>query len=87
VLLRRKVEAYWRYFHALMYVALFFGVVHANLWGRDFENGFIVVIYDGLFAVALVAFVLKRWQFHKIKQKRNHANNHPPVVSEQVRTA
>ena len=87
VLLRRKVVAYWRYFHALMYVALFFGVVHANLWGRDFENGFIVVIYDGLFAAALAAFVLKRWQFHKIKQKRNHTNNHPPAVSEQVRTA
>jgi predicted ferric reductase len=53
VLLRRKVVAYWRYFHALMYVALFFGVVHANLWGRDFQNSFIVVIYDGLFAVAI----------------------------------
>ncbi len=87
VLLRRKVEAHWRYFHALMYVALFFGVIHANLWGRDFENSFIVVIYDGLFAAALAAFVLKRWQFYKIKQKRNHANNHPPVVSEQGKTA
>jgi predicted ferric reductase len=87
VLLRRKVVAYWRYFHALMYVALFFGVVHANLWGRDFENGFIVVIYDGLFAAALAAFVLKRWQFYQIKQRRNHANNHPKVVSEQGKTA
>jgi DMSO/TMAO reductase YedYZ heme-binding membrane subunit len=81
--LRRKVVAYWRYFHAMMYVALFFGMVHANLWGRDFQNGFIVVIYDGLFAVALAAFVLKRWQFYQIKQKRNH----PKVVSEQGKTA
>jgi len=87
VLLRRKVVAYWRYLHALMYVALFFGVVHANLWGRDFENSFIVVIYDGLFAVAIAAFVLKRWQFYQIKQKRNHANNHPKVVFEQGKTA
>src|SRR5665647_563461 len=77
VLLRRKVVAYWRYFHALMYVALFLGVVHANLWGFDFENGFIVVIYDGLFAAAIAAFVLKRWQFYRIKQKRNHITNHP----------
>ncbi len=79
--------AYWRYFHALMYVALFFGVVHANLWGRDFENGFIVVIYDGLFVAALAAFVLKRWQFYQIKQKRNRANNHLKVVSEPIKTA
>jgi predicted ferric reductase len=87
VLLRRKVVAYWRYLHALMYVALFFGVVHANLWGRDFENSFIVVIYDGLFAVAIAAFVLKRWQFYQIKQKRNNANNHLKVVSEPAKTA
>ncbi len=86
VLLRRKVEAYWRYFHALMYVALFFGVVHANLWGRDFENGFIVVIYDGLFIAALAAFALKRWQFYQIKQRRNHANNHLKAVSEPAKT-
>jgi predicted ferric reductase len=69
VLLRRKVVAYWRYFHAFMYVALFFGVVHANLWGFDFENGFIAVIYDGLFVAAIAAFVLKRWQFHRIKTR------------------
>jgi hypothetical protein len=60
-----------------MYVALFFGVVHANMWGFDFENGFIVVIYDGLFVLALAGLVLKRWQFHRIKQKRNHMTNHP----------
>jgi predicted ferric reductase len=76
VLLRRTVVAYWRYFHAFMYVALFFGVVHANLRGFDFENGFIAVIYDGLFAAAIAAFVLKRWQFYRIKQKRNHITNH-----------
>ena len=34
VLFRKKAVAYWRPFHALMYVALFFGVVHANLWGN-----------------------------------------------------
>jgi predicted ferric reductase len=67
VLLRRRIMTYWRYFHALMYVALFFGVVHANLWGLDFENGVIVVVYDGLFGAAIGAFVLKRWQFYRIK--------------------
>jgi len=62
VLLRKKAAAYWRPFHALMYVALFFGVVHANLWGVDLEDPFLMVIYDGLFAVAVAAFFLKRLQ-------------------------
>jgi DMSO/TMAO reductase YedYZ heme-binding membrane subunit len=75
VLLRKKAVAYWRPFHALMYVALFFGVLHANLWGMDFQNIYVTVIYDGLFAGVLVAFGLKRWQLYKIKSRnnKNHA--------------
>jgi methionine sulfoxide reductase heme-binding subunit len=89
VLLRRKIAAYWRYFHAFIYVALFFGVVHANLWGLDFEDSFtVMVVYDGLFAVMLAAFVLKRLQFYRIKQKRkNAANNHPKTASEPQKVA
>jgi DMSO/TMAO reductase YedYZ heme-binding membrane subunit len=70
VLLRRKILAYWRAFHALMYVALFFGIVHANLLGTDFENIAVMVIFNGLFAVVLAAFVWKRWQFYRMKTRR-----------------
>lgn len=71
VLLRRKAIAYWRPFHALMYLALFFGVVHANLSGTDFlQNTFITFTFNILFAVAIAAFALKRWQFHKMKAKK-----------------
>ena len=38
VLLRKKITAYWRRFHAFMYLALFVGVVHANLIGIDLES-------------------------------------------------
>jgi hypothetical protein len=62
-LLRRKITTYWRPFHALMYLALFVGVVHANVIGIDFANLYIKVIFDGLFAAAIGAFVLKRLQF------------------------
>ena len=31
--LRAKAPKYWRAFHALMYVVLLFGIVHANLFG------------------------------------------------------
>ena len=77
VLLRRKINAYWRPFHALMYVALFFGVVHANLIGFDLQNIYFKVVYDALFAGVLVAFGLKRWQVHRIKARRNNMVNHP----------
>ena len=77
VLLRRKINAYWRPFHALMYMALFFGVVHANLIGFDLQNIYFKVVYDALFAGVLVAFGLKRWQFHRIKARRNNMVNHP----------
>jgi DMSO/TMAO reductase YedYZ heme-binding membrane subunit len=75
VLLRRKIVVYWRYFHALMYVALFFRVVHAYLWGLDFKNVDVKAVYDGLFAAAIVAFILKRWQFFQITRRRNRAVN------------
>jgi len=81
VLIRRKIVAYWRPFHMLMYLALFIGVVHANLRGNDFQNIYLAIIYDALFAAALAAFVLKRWQFYRIKMRAkkikltNHLNS------------
>ncbi len=67
VLLRRRFVTYWRPFHALMYVALFFGVVHANLLGEDLQSLPLRLIYNGLFAATLVGFALKRWQFHQVR--------------------
>ncbi|MCL5877183.1 MAG: hypothetical protein M1540_05170 [Candidatus Bathyarchaeota archaeon] len=75
VLLRRKMLRYWRWFHALMYVALFFGVVHANLSGTDFENPAILVVFNGLFVAALAAFALKRWQFYRLKTQSKKPQN------------
>ena len=60
---------YWRYFHGLIYLALFVGVVHANLRGVDFLNIYVQISFDGLFAAALIAFGLKRWQFYRIKAR------------------
>jgi len=69
VLLRRKISTYWRLFHALMYVALFFGIVHADLSGSDFENLAVLIIFNGLFIAVLAAFVYKRWQFYQMKTR------------------
>jgi DMSO/TMAO reductase YedYZ heme-binding membrane subunit len=70
VILRRKIVSYWRPFHALMYVALFFGIAHANLIGTDFQNIIVLISLNALFVASILAFVLKRWQMHKIRNKQ-----------------
>jgi len=56
-----------------MYVALFFGIVHADLSGTDFGNWVILIIFNALFLAALATFSWKRWQFYKIKARRKKA--------------
>jgi len=74
-LLRKKIVAYWRWFHALMYVALFIGLVHANLRGTEFQNIYIQIIFDGLFVGVLTAFSLKRLQFYRLKKRVKSLKN------------
>ena len=52
-----------------MYLALFIGVIHANLRGTDFQNIYIQIAFDAIFASALFAFGLKRLQFYRIKSR------------------
>jgi hypothetical protein len=54
-----------------MYVALFFGIIHADLSGRDLlNNPAIFVAFNALFGSVLVAFGLKRLQLYRLKAKR-----------------
>jgi DMSO/TMAO reductase YedYZ heme-binding membrane subunit len=57
VFLRKRLIR-WRYLHAMMYLVLFFAVIHANLIGTDFLNPFIRVVYDGLFAGVILVFAI-----------------------------
>jgi predicted ferric reductase len=68
--LRAKAPKYWRVFHALMYVVLFFGIVHANLIGDDFQNLGIMIIFNALFLVSLAAFTFKRYRSYRLKRKK-----------------
>jgi hypothetical protein len=70
-LLRRKIVTFWRPFHMFIYLALFVGVVHANLRGTDFSKLYIKIIYDALFAGAVISFCLKRFQFYRLKIRTN----------------
>jgi predicted ferric reductase len=68
-LLRAKAPKYWRAFHALMYVVLLFGIVHANLIGDDFQNLGIMIVFNALFLASLASFALKRYRNYSRRLK------------------
>jgi predicted ferric reductase len=80
-LFRKSFKRGWRWFHALNYIAIIFGVVHGIMNGSDFYNfigpissnvpGFIMtMIFLVLSAMVTATFTLKRIQLYKLKQKR-----------------
>ena len=71
--LRKNAIRHWKPFHTLMYVVLFFGIIHANLLGSNFQNMAITAIFDTLFAASLAGFALKRYQNYKIRKKLKEA--------------
>jgi sulfoxide reductase heme-binding subunit YedZ len=70
-LLRRKIMSYWRVFHALMYVVLFFGLVHAALIGADFQNLDVTIVFFALFFASLAGFGFKRFRHYQLKRRIN----------------
>jgi DMSO/TMAO reductase YedYZ heme-binding membrane subunit len=68
-ILRAKAPKYWRAFHALMYVVLLFGIVHANLIGDDFQNLGIMIIFNALFFASIASFALKRYRNYSSRLK------------------
>jgi predicted ferric reductase len=67
--LRSKAPKYWRAFHALMYVVLLFGMVHAKLIGNDFQNLGIMLIFNALFIASLAGFAFKRYRSYQFKRR------------------
>ncbi len=70
VLFRQTIRQYWRWVHGLMYVVLFLAVVHGNLIGTDFQNPVIFIIFNGLFAVVIAVFIVRRLQRMRAEQRR-----------------
>jgi predicted ferric reductase len=63
VLLRRFIPKYWRFFHALIWVALIFGSIHATLIGTDMKNPVIFILFVSLAVIAVGALLLKRLKY------------------------
>jgi DMSO/TMAO reductase YedYZ heme-binding membrane subunit len=64
-----KIPKYWRVFHGLIYVVLFFGIVHANLLGEDFANLGIKLTFDALFASSIAGLGYKRYKNYRVRMK------------------
>lgn len=69
VLLRKKIKS-WRIIHILMYPMLLMGFIHGFLYGTDFANVGIMIIFSILFGLAMVSFIVKRLQRYKLQQKQ-----------------
>ena len=50
-----------------MYIVLLFGIVHGSLIGDDFENIWLMVIFDSLFVASMASFVLKRYRNYQAR--------------------
>ncbi len=74
-LLRRKIPKYWRSFHMLTYIVLFFAIVHGNLIGTDFQNPVLLIVFNGLFAITIFTFALRRYQNYLREKKRLEEDN------------
>ncbi|MDD1647366.1 MAG: hypothetical protein LUQ03_05765, partial [Methanomicrobiales archaeon] len=54
----------WRPVHALLYIAILLGTVHANLMGSDLSDPVLFIIVNGMTLLVVAAFLAKRWQRH-----------------------
>jgi len=83
VFLRKRMQKYWRGFHRLMYLALLFGIVHADLIGTDIKGNIaLLLIFNILFVITQVTAFVKVYQKVQMKklmearkaQKANQSN-------------
>jgi len=59
--LRTRITRYWRYLHALMYLVLTFGIIHADLIQADFaQSPVLLALYNIIFGIVVFTFVIKR---------------------------
>jgi predicted ferric reductase len=56
----------WRGVHMLVYIALFFGLIHGYLIGTDFQNPFVTLLFVLMFLLSIYVLIDKRF-----KQKNN----------------
>lgn len=51
----------WRGLHMVVYIGLFFGLVHGYLIGTDFQNPFVTLIFALMFLISMFVLITKRF--------------------------
>lgn len=78
-ILRTKMKKYWRLFHYLNYIALFFAYVHGVLIGTDFQNLGIFTLFTIMLVISIGTFGYKRYQTYtrnqRLKKRQEAAND------------
>ena len=69
VLLRKRMQKYWRYVHGLIYVTFIFGAVHGILIGDDLANPVLHVLYIIMLVIVVLNFIYKRYLKYKISKR------------------
>lgn len=69
-LLRKITTKYWRFIHALNYIALFLAYVHGVLIGTDFQNLGILIIFTIMIILSFSVLFYKRYLSYKRKRKK-----------------
>jgi len=59
-ILLKIYKKFWRGFHMIVYISLFFGLIHAYLLGTDFKNPYIAFIFVLLFLIMVYVLIDKR---------------------------
>ncbi len=71
VVLRMRIVKYWRYLHALMYLVLTFGIIHADLIQSDFaQSPVLLALYNIFYILVVLTFVIKRRARHQARIAR-----------------
>ena len=70
ILLKKVLKRSWRILHAMVYIALFFGVVHGLLLGQDHASAIINATYACMLAFMIAAFAWKRHQVAAVQRTR-----------------
>ncbi|PKL59640.1 MAG: hypothetical protein CVV33_06795 [Methanomicrobiales archaeon HGW-Methanomicrobiales-4] len=63
---RSALKGRWVQIHRFMYLALIFGVIHANLLGQDLSDPIIRILYNVLAGVVILTGILKMRHRHRL---------------------
>lgn len=60
--LLRAYKKSWRGVHMIVYIGLFFGLIHGYLIGTDFQNPFVTIIFVLMFLLSMYVLIDKRFK-------------------------